>query len=547
MNELVVTSHVGRDLLQAAQHFKTDRTVVWEYVANSLQYTDPGVPPEVVVSLDEKAKALTIVDNGRGMNREDLQHFFKLHAENRERAAGRIGRGMFGTGKSAAFGIADELTVTSVRDGMRTKVQLHRDDILSMADGAPIPVKVLESEVKTGQPNGTVVEIRGIHLRRIDRSGIISYIERNLNHYPRDVSVFVDHHECQFVQPDIAEETVHRPDGELARTLGDVALVVRVAKGPLSEELRGIQIFSHGNWHETTLAGAENKQMSEFLFGEIDIPALEEYDGPIAPYDNTRSGRLNPSNELVAALYRFIGPIVDSTRRELVKRERERARSEESKRLAKSAAQISEVLSEDFAAFRRQLRRVTSAVGGKDVGKKFQPLAGDDEEGPWSEGGEQLASPVPTDPADQRSRPEAEATSKPPPEFQPPVLPDEAGTTSGGPTGSSETAKARTPRGGLRIVYQNLGESQPRGKYVLDKRTIIINLDHPQVAAAYAVDRASDSTFLRLTAEIATSEYAVALATELTETYTIADEAIFDIHDTIDRVSRRFADLYSDA
>jgi DNA topoisomerase VI subunit B len=101
MTQLTVRSHIGRDLLQSAQVFRSDRKVVWEYVANSLQYTESGRQPRVLVQIDERKKTIRITDNGRGMNRNDLEHFFTMHAENRERAAGRVGRGMFGTGKSA--------------------------------------------------------------------------------------------------------------------------------------------------------------------------------------------------------------------------------------------------------------------------------------------------------------------------------------------------------------------------------------------------------------------------------------------------------------
>ena len=48
-SDIVVRSHVGRDLLQSAALFKTDKLVVWEYVANSLQYTAPGINPVVDV------------------------------------------------------------------------------------------------------------------------------------------------------------------------------------------------------------------------------------------------------------------------------------------------------------------------------------------------------------------------------------------------------------------------------------------------------------------------------------------------------------------
>src|SRR5580765_5502256 len=102
--ELRVTSHVARDLLSSAAAFKNEAAAVWEYVANSLQYVEPGISPVVQVTVDTAERWIRISDNGRGMSVSDLQHFFTMHAENLDRRAGRPGRGKFGTGKAAAFG-----------------------------------------------------------------------------------------------------------------------------------------------------------------------------------------------------------------------------------------------------------------------------------------------------------------------------------------------------------------------------------------------------------------------------------------------------------
>src|SRR3990172_2116241 len=123
---LKVTSHVGRDLLQSAQLFRHEHSVVWEYVSNGLQYKDPGTKPTVVVKVDPKAHKIQISDNGRGMLIDGLKHYFQMHGENQDRKQGRPGRGLFGTGKSAAFGIANLLRVTTTRNGKRSCVELTR-------------------------------------------------------------------------------------------------------------------------------------------------------------------------------------------------------------------------------------------------------------------------------------------------------------------------------------------------------------------------------------------------------------------------------------
>src|SRR5438270_741240 len=125
-DNIYVTSHVARDLLQSASLFKTDKLVVWEYVSNGLQYIEPGTNPIVKVTLDSRKKRMTIVDNGRGMDLTGLKNFFVMHGENLDRKEGRVGRGRFGTGKSAAFGIADRLRITTVRKGKKSVVELTR-------------------------------------------------------------------------------------------------------------------------------------------------------------------------------------------------------------------------------------------------------------------------------------------------------------------------------------------------------------------------------------------------------------------------------------
>ena len=131
VDQLKVTSHVGRDLLQSAALFKHEHSVVWEYVANGLEYIEPGVNPTVKVTVDTKNHKIRISDNGRGMTFSDLHRFFQMHGENIDRKKGAAGRGLFGTGKSAAFGIGNVLRVTTVRNRLRSKVELTRSAIES--------------------------------------------------------------------------------------------------------------------------------------------------------------------------------------------------------------------------------------------------------------------------------------------------------------------------------------------------------------------------------------------------------------------------------
>ncbi|MGQ0762586.1 MAG: ATP-binding protein [Acidobacteriota bacterium] len=377
--QIFVKSHVARDLLQNAGLFKTDKLVVWEYVSNGLQYIEVGTAPVVKVKLDSKNKRITVTDNGRGMDWSGLQNFFVMHGENVDRREGRPGRGRFGTGKSAAFGIADLLRITTVRNKKRSKLELRRSEIDKMSSEDPIPVRSVEKETRTNQANGTLIEIEGVHLKALDQAGVIHYIQRHLAKWPKNVTVFVNNHECEFEEPPVSFEKRFYAEGEAKRRLGDVELVIKVSKKFLEEDLRGVSIYSNGVWHETTLAGSEGREMAQYLFGEVDVPKLDEDKSPIPPFDVSRSMRLNSNNDLVRALYSFTGQKIEEVRRELVNEDKKRKASEEARKLEEQAAEIARVINDDFNAFRQQIAKA-KAKGSGGFDANLAQDAGDGED-----------------------------------------------------------------------------------------------------------------------------------------------------------------------
>ncbi len=198
-----------------------------------------------------------------------------------------------------------------------------------------VPVTIVEKSLPTSAPNGTVIEIEKIQLKRIDPNAIIRHIERHIAHWP-NATVFVNMHKCEFVEPPVAAIHVIRSKGTpFEARLGDVELKIKVAKAPLEEELQGIAIISGGVWHETSLAGSERKPFANYRFGAVDVPALAADRSPISPFDMSRSMRLNPRNEVVEQIYGFVGSNVERVRLELEKQDRERRKAAETKKLEK--------------------------------------------------------------------------------------------------------------------------------------------------------------------------------------------------------------------
>jgi hypothetical protein len=423
---------------------------------------------------------------------------------------------------------------------------LRRSDLKAADSGDPVPVRTLEREVATTEDHGTIVEIEGIHLRSLDQAAVVHYVERHLAHWPKDVTVIVNNHQCEFAEPPVDRVVESEPPEPLRQVLGNAKLVVKVSKSPLDEDLRGVSIFAQRVWHETTLLTSRGKDMAEFIFGEIDVPALASDTSAPSPFDASRSMRLNPDNALVRAIFAFVGPRIEELRKELVEDQRTHRETEEAKRLRKEASQIEDIINRDFDSFRQRLQRVkaASAGTGPDASDTQEPSGGTGDDD-FLFGGGESATVVSETGGDGTADGGNGGSEGPPRRLNPMIEPVEGGEVAG----HYEGGKAGKPRrrGGFHIEFDSQGRDSARATYQTEKRTIYVNLDHPQIAAAKQGRSAEDPAFRRLAYEVAFIEYAMALASELDNRgeYIDPSDPIVDIRDTINRVAREAAPLYA--
>ena len=599
-----VTSHVARDFLQNAAYFNTLPKLVWEYVANSLDAAREGEAAAVVVEIT--SRYVTISDNGVGMSREELRSFFQMHGENIQRKLGKRVRGRFGTGKCAAFGLANHLAIDTTHAGLRNVVELRRSDIERAPDGAPFPVRDKVVDEPTDGQDGTTVVIRNFNVKRPNVDKVKAYLERHLSRYRKRAHVIVNGHVCQFAEPSSVAQYERLPPAQVARHIGRVPLLIKVSPVPLDDETNGIDILSHGIWHETTLANIERKERANHIFGHIDVPILEDGEWPIPAFDNTRNNILNRQNPVVVVLLGWLSEELEAIRQALVEKERQRRSTEIARQLAREARRISRILNEDFAQQEMDIelaRRVVQRSRGEGVqgilGGQGQPLPEDgsepqildgqgqlvpedgsepqslddqgqswsvdeselamlvdrgrlwigDESGLASQegiGGQQVTDvfaqvvesdtpgseltvsrsdePVAGDPT---NRPEDEPPAEEPPAEEPPPK-----------------KRPRRRRAVFSIEYEHATEQGRRARYQEDTKTIHINLDHPQIASAFEAggEQVDAQQFRETCYEVAAVEYAVALPHEKIEQDELyrAEDALWEVRDNIDRVSKRF-------
>jgi hypothetical protein len=478
------------------------------------------------------------------MDEERLRHFFTMHGENLERRAGRIGRGKWGTGKSAAFGIANALTVDTVRGGLRNVVELTRSAIQS-SDGNNVPLDWKVLNEPTTAPNGTTITIQEVLLPRIDKGTVIEYIERNLAAF-RGVnpSIAVNSHICEYQEPPIRDTFSFEPTSEQAKVMGYARLNIFTSGKPLSDWEQGIAVqCSEGNLVAIERGGIERKEFGNYIFGDIDVPALETFETPLEPFDPSRSLMLNPRHPVVAVLLGFIGSKLEQVRLDMVAKEKAAKQREESRRLARHADSLAEMLNHDFASQIQRLSDIRSATSRTGPAQSLfgATASGDTESDAWIEG---LLEPGNVEDSKGGERKGASG-GRQDPAIPRAGIPKEDGDEVVSPAGGE--GRTSRPRGGFHVDFRNLGSDEDRSVYDSNEMTIIINLDHPVVEAALSNEGLESISFQRLSYEIAFSEYAIALSNEIVnrDPAMPADDVLYDIRATLKRITRAAAPLYA--
>ena len=535
-SEIKVTTHVGRDVLQTSAFFNNAASVVWEYLINGIEYrhTSDTRKPSVFVSLNKKNKMIQIKDNGHGMDTDRINQFLTMHGEqisdNR-----KIKRGKFGSGKSAAFGIADTLEVETVSNGKLNKFKLTKEQ-LQNSDGNSINPEIALSNVETEAQDGTLITISEINVP-FHQEEVIKQIERNLPQLMGyDPEIVVNDHICKRKEIDITHTEKFIPDSQLINKLGNIELIINVSRVALSEEESGIFI-SVG---EGRLIGKEDfglgaKEMGTYLQGFITVPNLDNEVNGISAYTQARDLKLNKNHELVNALIPFLGSSLEKVRKKLVKEKRDKQESDEGRKLQRLGNEISDVLNKSYLHKQEELQRIRKGAIGS-IAKNLTPdsidkdsdefilVPGTDlraEEEEWHKDGESKGGNKEGNDPNKKLKDDPEGTK----------------------VASKMPAKPRPQKkGGFQVECKHLGAAhKSRYHYLKEEVSIQINLDHESVSLAYAnADKDIDNIhFKRLIYEIAFTAYILAVAQEITEIDEMKSGADlrFDMQELYDEVT----------
>ena len=514
-DNLFFKTNTAKSILDGAHLFKHTHNVIWEYVSNELDSLI-NIKRKPVVHVNFEKDKIVISGNGTGMDHTGLQNFFTMHGENLARKKGIKVRGRNGTGKSAAFAIANSFYLSTNKNKKNYSIKLTKKELNKYKiKGENIPLKnyINNYGEKTNEADGTKVVISELFSKSNNKKDTIDYIEKHLGSYGKGAEVWVDKHLCEYKEP-ISKQTYRFKSDKTHPNLGNIELIIKVAAEPLDKGKNRIRINSNNVLLEETLCGSEGREMSEFIFGEIDCPKLD-YDGDKEANSTVaRDMTLSTSSSLVKELYSFIGPKVEEIRKKLVEQDKEEKESEEAKKLQKIADTAAEKINNHFEQYKDKIRMTVNRISNGNVGTaKAYNSQNLNENGSLSVGDE-LEAIINNDfkSLGKFGENKANTNKKNNSNIQEKKNEDKRAKRVNG-TGKNKSS------GGSRFLvkYKHNTASNNRAKFDRDNNIVYINLDHPQIVDIKKKSKDNEWLFKTTTYEIAFTEYAFGLSYLLLE------------------------------
>lgn len=233
-----------------------------ELISNAYDADSPNVIVEFT-EINRVPKNIVIKDEGEGMSWDDIQNKFLVIGRNRRNDNGdkpsnkfnRLPTGKKGLGKLALFGLANEIIVDTIKDGLRNRFRLNWTELLS-SDSTYNPKIELQNK-PVERPNGTRIQLS--NLKRKSQFDLESLADSLAKIFSNDPSFSIILKKGDFIIPvdgarrykDINPQfkwTEKDLVTEESPYHGKVFLTLVTSETPIppSTGLRGVTIFSRG-------------------------------------------------------------------------------------------------------------------------------------------------------------------------------------------------------------------------------------------------------------------------------------------------------------
>lgn len=209
-------------------------------------------------------KSITIYDNGHGMSLEDIQLKFLVIGRNRRKDEGdtpsknyrRLPTGKKGLGKLALFGLAKEITVDTIHEGLRNRFRLNWEELLASSDMYNPIIDITNRPV--AKPNGTIIQLSELKRRTaFDLDAIADSLSRIFSvDSTFQISLKDSHGKIVAISSERRYKNIEQQFSWSENDLiskgdpyfGKIRLSLITAKTPIppSSGMRGVSLFSRG-------------------------------------------------------------------------------------------------------------------------------------------------------------------------------------------------------------------------------------------------------------------------------------------------------------
>jgi hypothetical protein len=406
---------------------------------------------------------------------------------------------------------------------------------------------VLVDGEATTKPNGTDIIIDGI-TRQVDERRIAGELRKRLGRQLDAHPVTLFNARVVAEEPRAARiwEPFRSAGHPVAAAVGnDVVCQISAASAAVDDAIRGV-IVTANDFPVAQIEAPGDYGMR--IFGHCEVPALEADESTPGPYTDARDLTLNEDNATAGPLAAWIRECLATVTAELAAEERERRQRARDEALRNAASKMEAVLNRHYQG---EFRRTRSRAGDIGTGPSAVTL---DPEGDLVQPGPDGVAGYPITPGEPSGITEPPPTPPAPEPTEPPEpgpgRPREHDPFGEG-RGDTVTAEEERPRrrrtGGFTIDWDHAGPDAPRSNYIESELIILINLDHPEIAAAYSAGDTSP-LFRMLVFEAAAQEYAYATAYQQLDEDPSMDgaDALQYVRQTIDLLTRDVAEVVAD-
>lgn len=261
---------------------------VAELVANAWDADAKKIEITIPENITSDGAEITVRDYGSGMSFDELNDFY-LHIgyERRSRgektAGGRLVMGRKGIGKLAGFGIAEDIVVTSIKNGHLIEINLNYTELRSLYTADEHTLKTLR-DAPTSIPDGVKVTFKGLKLERnINVASFRQSMARRFAIGSEEMEIVINNtpiskedlvFEYRYPENDWQTENVDG-FGSIQYWFGFLPNTIK------DTELRGVSIFARERVAQFTpfffnLSGGINGQVAlEYLTGQIKADVLD--------------------------------------------------------------------------------------------------------------------------------------------------------------------------------------------------------------------------------------------------------------------------------